>query len=128
MALDLPFGIGPLQFNRFFPEDPHNSYLNAFMSGGWLSGLCYPTLVMLTLLHGLRCVFVNTPWRPLTIAVYAAFVGAAGESLIIDTDHWRHYFLLLGLLWGLIVATRVHAAAPPTVEFSPRHRSPHTII
>ncbi len=36
MALDLPFGIGPLQFNRFFPEDTHNSYLNAFMSGGWL--------------------------------------------------------------------------------------------
>ena len=36
MALGLPFGIGPLQFNRFFPEDTHNSYLNAFMSGGWL--------------------------------------------------------------------------------------------
>jgi amino acid transporter len=25
MALDLPFGIGPLQFNRYFPEDTHNS-------------------------------------------------------------------------------------------------------
>src|SRR5580692_9302181 len=43
MALDLPFGIGPLQFHNYFPEDTHNSYLNAFMSGGWLSGLCYPT-------------------------------------------------------------------------------------
>src|ERR1700724_2888046 len=37
MALDLPFGIGPLQFHRFFPEHTHNSYLNAFMSGGWIS-------------------------------------------------------------------------------------------
>ena len=36
MALDLPFGIGPLQFHNYFPEDTHNSYLNAFMSGGWL--------------------------------------------------------------------------------------------
>src|ERR1700704_5804855 len=35
MALDLPFGIGPLQFHKYFPEDTHNSYLNAFMSGGW---------------------------------------------------------------------------------------------
>src|SRR5580692_9546886 len=43
MALDLPFGIGPLQFHNYFPEDTHDSYLNAFMSGGWLSGLCYPT-------------------------------------------------------------------------------------
>ncbi|KAH2777451.1 hypothetical protein KXW38_009279, partial [Aspergillus fumigatus] len=25
MALDLPLGIGPLQFNRYFPEDTHNS-------------------------------------------------------------------------------------------------------
>jgi hypothetical protein len=121
MALDLPFGIGPLQFHRYFPEDPHNSYLNAFMSGGWLSGLCYPTLVLLTLLHGLRCVFVATPWRPITIAVYAAFVGAAAESLIIDTDHWRHYFLLLGVLWGLIIATRAHAASPASI-FPPRQR------
>ena len=45
LALDMPFGIGPLQFSKYFPEDPHNSYLNAFMSGGWLAGACYPTLV-----------------------------------------------------------------------------------
>jgi len=24
---------------------------------------------------------------------------------VIDTDHWRHYFLLLGMVWGLSVAT-----------------------
>jgi hypothetical protein len=28
------------------------------------------------------------------------------ESLIIDSDHWRHVFLLLGVQWGLIAATR----------------------
>jgi O-antigen ligase/polysaccharide polymerase Wzy-like membrane protein len=128
MALDVPFGIGPLQFNRYFPEDPHNSYLNAFMSGGWVSGLCYPTLVLLTLVHGLRCVFVATPWRPITIAVYAAFVGTAGESFIIDTDHWRHYFLLLGMLWGLIIAARAHAAMPATASLYPSAAGPQTIV
>ncbi len=49
-ALDIPLGIGPLQFNKYFTEDPHNSYLNAFMAGGWLSGACYPALVALSLL------------------------------------------------------------------------------
>ena len=24
---------------------------------------------------------------------------------MVDTDHWRHFFLLLGLVWGLTVAT-----------------------
>jgi FlaA1/EpsC-like NDP-sugar epimerase len=27
------------------------------------------------------------------------------RSLIVDTDHWRHFFLLLGLIWGLTAAT-----------------------
>jgi hypothetical protein len=106
MALDFPIGIGPLQFNKYFPEDPHNSYLNAFMAGGWLAGACYPALAALTLGFGLRAVFVRTPWQQTTITVYAGYFGVATESFIIDTDHWRHTFLLLGLLWGLIGATR----------------------
>ena len=39
------------------------------------------------------------------IVAYATFVGEAVEGLIVDTDHWRHFFLLLGLIWGLAVAT-----------------------
>jgi len=26
------------------------------------------------------------------------------ESAIIDSDHWRHFFLLIGLVWGLSTA------------------------
>jgi O-Antigen ligase len=105
LALDTPLGIGPLQFHNLFPEDPHNAYLNSFMSGGWLSGFAYLTLVAVTLVSGLRFVFIATPWRATYIAVYSAFVGVAGESLIIDSDHWRHYFLILGVLWGLMSVT-----------------------
>ena len=104
MALGLPFGIGPLQFNRYFPEDTHNSYLNAFMSGGWLSGVCYPALVFVTVLTSFRYVFVRVPWQPAYLAVFAAFLGTVGESFIIDTDHWRHYWLMLGTMWGMFVA------------------------
>src|SRR5664279_2472923 len=58
MALDWPFGIGPLQFHNYFPEDTHNSFLNAFMSGGWIAGICFPTLVFITVAIGFRHVFV----------------------------------------------------------------------
>jgi hypothetical protein len=104
MALGLPFGIGPLQFNRFFPEDTHNSYLNAFMSGGWLSGVCYPALVFATVWTGFRYVFVRVPWQPTYLAIFAAFVGTVGESFIIDTDHWRHFWMMLGVMWGMFVS------------------------
>jgi hypothetical protein len=29
--------------------------------------------------------------------------------VLIDSDHWRHYFLLLGVLWGLMAVSRPYA-------------------
>src|SRR5262245_47258123 len=114
LMLERPLGIGALQFSRsYFSEDPHNTFLNTFMSGGWLGGLAYLALTLVTAVRGLRFVFVRTPWQPTYHVVYAAFLGVAGESVIIDIDHWRHYFLILGLLWGLMAApTHMRASAP----------------
>ena len=113
MALDLPFGIGPLQFNRYFPEDTHNSYLNAFMSGGWLSGVCYPALVFVTSVQGFRYIFVRVPWQRTYLAIFAAFLGTVGESFIIDTDHWRHFWMMLGAMWGMFAAAQRYVANAP---------------
>jgi hypothetical protein len=104
MALDLPFGIGPLQFHTYFPEDTHNSYLNAFMSGGWISGICYPALVFVTVITGFRYVFVRVPWQRAYLAIFSAFLATVGESFIIDTDHWRHFWMMLGAMWGMFAA------------------------
>ncbi len=113
LALDRPLGIGPLQFSSFFGEDPHNSYLNAFMSGGWLSGFAYLTLTAVTLAAATRFLRADTPWRSSYQVIYAAYLGVAVESAIIDIDHWRHYFLILGALWGLMVASRPYMAIRP---------------
>jgi len=110
MALDLPFGIGPLQFHHFFPEDTHNSYLNAFMSGGWLSGICYPALVFTTVILGFRHIFVRVPWQRAYLAIFAAFLGTVGESFVIDTDHWRHFWMMLGAMWGMFAAAQPYKA------------------
>jgi O-Antigen ligase len=106
MALDLPFGIGPLQFHNYFPEDTHNSYLNAFMSGGWIAGVCYPALVFVTVLMGFRHAFVRVPWQRAYLAIFAAFLGTVGESFVIDTDHWRHFWMMLGAMWGMFAAAQ----------------------
>jgi hypothetical protein len=108
MALDLPTGIGPLQFRKFFPEDTHNSFLNAFMSGGWISGILYPVLIFTTAIYGFRNVFARTPWQRIYIAIYSTLLLTIFESFIIDTDHWRHYFMLLGVTWGVAVASSAY--------------------
>jgi hypothetical protein len=112
LGLERPFGIGPLQFSRFFGEDPHNSFLNAFMSGGWLSGFAYLTLTAVTLAAATRFLRAETPWRSAYQVIYAAYLGVAVESAIIDIDHWRHYFLILGTIWGLIIASMPYLRPP----------------
>ncbi len=45
---------------------------------------------------------------------HSGYIGAAIESLVIDSDHWRHYFLLMGILWGTYVNTvRMRERANP---------------
>ena len=116
MALGYPLGIGPLQFTKFFPEDTHNSFLNAFMSGGWLSGVCYLTLISTTIIYGVRYMFADVPWRMAYLTVFTAFFATAAEGFIIDTDHWRHLFLLIGAAWGLIAANRIHLGSHPAIH------------
>jgi hypothetical protein len=124
MALDLPFGIGPLQFHHYFPEDTHNSYLNAFMSGGWMSGIAYPALVFLTVALGFRHVFVRVPWQRAYLAIFSAFLGTVGESFVIDTDHWRHFWMMLGAMWGMIAAAqRYKVVADYSVLAAPAQES-----
>jgi hypothetical protein len=120
MALDLPFGIGPLQFHHYFPEDTHNSYLNAFMSGGWMSGIAYPALVFLTVALGFRNLFVRVPWQRAYLAIFSAFLGTVGESFIIDTDHWRHFWMMLGAMWGMIAAAQPYKGAAEQASSSAR--------
>jgi len=123
MALDLPFGIGPLQFHHYFPEDTHNSYLNAFMSGGWISGVCYPALVFLTVIIGFRHVFVRVPWQRAYLAIFSAFLGMVGENFVIDTDHWRHFWLILGTMWGMFAAAQRHKASTDPAVTAPAQAS-----
>jgi O-antigen ligase len=113
LALDSPLGLGPFQFAKIFPEDPHNVYLNAFMTGGWLGGMTYILLVVMTLWAGLKGALRATPWRPLLLAVWATFLGVAGEGAIIDTDHWRHFWLLAGVLWGGAIAAQRYRVEIP---------------
>ncbi len=106
-----PDGVGPRQFGKERGVDPHNVYINAFLSYGWLGGLAYITLVLGTLQVGLMSLWQRTPWQPFLIAVFSTFVGIVGEGFIVDTDHWRHFYLLMGLIWGLSVANAKYSAA-----------------
>ena len=74
------------------------------LNHGWVGGVAYLAQVLLTLVIGWCAMFVRTPWQAFTIATYLTFTALVLEGFIVDTDHWRHYYLLLGLVWGLAIA------------------------
>ena len=111
-VLNFPVGMGPFEFARVHGLQQHNVYLQAFLVYGWTGAMAYILLLISTLLIGLRTSLVRTPWQPYAITAFAAFVGEVAEGFIIDTDHWRHFFLLLGMIWGLTAATIRQRHAP----------------
>lgn len=115
MALDNPLGLGPLEFRNYrVKEEPHNTYVNVLHAYGWGGGLVMIAFILITLHRGIKGVFVPGPHRLMLIPVVATFVPLAVEAAIIDVDHWRHFFLVAGLVWGL-TAARFEARAKRTL-------------
>ncbi len=113
-ALKNPWGLGALQFDGFLhPEQPHNVYVSQFLNGGWIGGFVYLTLLAASLVLGFQSVLKRRAEAPLLPVAYAAFAGLVVEGMVVETDHWRIFYLVLGILWGLtfpvLVAQRLAA-------------------
>jgi hypothetical protein len=99
--IELPNGFGPYRFRYHFPEDPHNVYINAFASYGWLGGFSYLALALATIMIGWRMVLRQSSLQREKIAIWSVLFMLILQGVQIDTDHWRHFWILLGMVWGL---------------------------
>ena len=66
------------------------------------------TLVIITLGAGFRLLFRDRPWQPYLLCAYIVFAGHTAMGNVIDTDHWRHFYLLLGIIWGCVALEARH--------------------
>ncbi|MCP4184903.1 MAG: hypothetical protein GY761_16550 [Hyphomicrobiales bacterium] len=99
-AVDTPLGLGPLEFGKILYEETHNIWLKALMGYSWLGFAALLTLVLWTIIGGFRMLFRPRPWQPYFIISYCVFIGHILLGWVIDIDHWRHFFLLIGIIWG----------------------------
>lgn len=104
MLLGLPNGFGPLRFRLIFGLEPHNSYINAFASYGWLGGFAFVLLVGLTVYVGFRVAWKPSPYRRAAQVYWPSLLVFLLQGFQIDIDHWRHVFLMLGAVWGIETA------------------------
>jgi hypothetical protein len=101
MLIERPLGFGPYRFPVYFDLQPHNSYIGAFSSGGWVGGCAFLILVLTTSFLALRQAFTQTPYLRFAQVVTPALMGLFMQAFQIDIDHWRFLFLLLGAVWGI---------------------------
>jgi hypothetical protein len=117
LILEHPLGIGAQEFTaRYHHEEVHNVYLTILLASGWLGGGIYWIVVVLTLVLGLRHALKGTEPRLLFLSVYATFAATAFEGIIIDSDHWRHFYVLLALIWGMMTAGAPQSAGTRGAE------------
>lgn len=105
LVITRPLGIGALEFARsYHHEDVHEVYLNMYLNTGWVGGTLYLALVFLTFGLGLRQVVRQRGGDGVSAVLVAAFIGMAFEGVVIDTDHWRHFYLIMAMIWGMALA------------------------
>lgn len=102
LILDHPLGIGTHTFRDVHHhEEPHNVYLSMFLNAGWIGGLLYIASILMTGAIGLRYAMKNGYRQGPFLVAGGTFAALAVEGYIIDSDHWRHFFLMMGCVWGL---------------------------
>ena len=106
LLLERPLGFGPLRFGEFFPQDPHETFLSTFASYGWAGGLAFAAFTATTLYVGWSLALRRSPFQAEAIALWSACFPQILQGVQIDTEHWRHLYLITGCIYGLAAAAR----------------------
>lgn len=126
MVLEKPLGLGPAQWAIINDLDTHNVYLHVLVAGGFLSGFAFIGFLVLSLVRAWRATSRGEAETGLLVVVFAALVGHLVEAVIIDINNWRHFYLLLGLLWGAVLAIEARGGAVrPILMARPRPATRH---
>lgn len=106
-----PIGVGPGHYvggNHFAKSDvvlaTHNGFLKVLVENGWLGLASYLGIFCGFFAMMLRGIFRHPELRIHLAACVAIISGILVNSLVIDSLHWRHLFMMLGMGFGLVIA------------------------
>lgn len=103
LSLSNPLGTAPLEFYYMFGANTHNTFLKAALSYGWIGLFCWTAMIIWTLVAGSKLLFRQRPWQLYLQIAYTVFLWHIIISYVIDVDHWRHFYLMIGVIWGCII-------------------------
>lgn len=101
LAQAYPLGIGPGQFERTVGIASHNTYVRVLAEQGVLGLVVVLAVLLATLgLAAGNVVLGRDTFGIASIPLLAGWCGILANSQFVDTLHWRHAWLLAGLIWA----------------------------
>lgn len=98
---EYPFGIGPGQFEQVSSVSAHSTYVRALAEQGLLGLATLLALMLATFVLAARnAVEGQDTFGVGSAPLLAAWSGILVSSLVIDTLHWRHLWLVAALIWA----------------------------
>src|SRR5919204_565894 len=100
-AARYPFGIGPGQFEKYTGISVHSTYARALGEEG-IPGLVTMLALMLATLGwaGRNAIAGRDTYGIGSAALLGAWCGILGNSMFVDTLHWRHLWAVAALIWA----------------------------
>ena len=108
LAMKHPLGIGAGQSEseQYQGMAPHNLFLHVLVESGWIGGLAFYIFIGLTFFRCSRFILRPSPTRGYCQVALASLSGILVQSAFIDSTHWRHFYLLLGMVWGFTLVAQ----------------------
>jgi O-antigen ligase len=107
LAERTPLGIGPGQFEVIRPLAPHNVFVLVAAEQGLLGITAWVAFWAVTFWVAVRNAFAGrSTYGIASGALLGAWCGLTANSMVIDSLHWRHVWLLAALIWAAEVGRR----------------------
>jgi O-antigen ligase len=108
-----PFGIGPGQFELIAPLSAHSTYVRVLAEQGLPGIMAFSALLVFTLIAAVgNAVGGRDTYGIGSAALLGAWCGILVNSVVIDTLHWRHLWVVAALIWAGWARRRVVLLRP----------------
>ncbi len=96
-----PFGVGPGQFEYVAPISAHSTYVRVFAEQGLPGLLTFLALALFTLAAATANAIAGRDTYGIgSAALLGAWCGLLVNSIVIDTLHWRHLWIVAAFIWA----------------------------
>ncbi len=115
MFKSYPLGVGPGQFEIYSVDyqksmggwilrltpSAHNLYLRILTENGIIGFIVFASALIFIVISGLRRIYLSKENFKDLVWILGSIVGILIQSFVIDTLHWRHFWILVGFLFAL---------------------------